>query len=317
MGRSHFIGHARSFSLFEARLLYGKISTDLSWHLARRNSSLTFKLDSRRLQIIQTFFVSIIGGSISAISAELQNILQNPASIVNLLATALPAQSSYFMQILLTSTFLLQSTELLRVYPLFLAFLRRFVGPNLTEKERRRSWGMLRSLEDPPDFWHAETFAQIILYFVVMFVYATVAPVTGFFLLFCFLLMESGYRYCYIHNFPPSFETGGRLWRYFLHFTLASMVIGQLTLMGLLLLKQSFYAVPALGPLLGITILFCICLNHENKRVMSHLPTRDCVVLDDRFVQEGHSLDFAVGAYLQPALKADLVEPDYNVDDSD
>ena len=85
------------------------------------------------------------------------------------------------MQILLTSTFLLQATELLRVYPLFLAFWRRFLGPNLTEKERRRSWGLLRSLEDPPDFWHAETFAQIILYFVVFFVYACVAPICGFF----------------------------------------------------------------------------------------------------------------------------------------
>jgi hypothetical protein len=268
-------------------------------------------------QIIQTFFVSVIGGSISAISAELQSILENPASIVNELATALPAQSSYFMQILLTSTFLLQSTELLRVYPLFLAFLRRFLGPNLTPKERRRSWGPLRSLEDPPDFWHAETFAQIILYFVVLFVYATVAPVTGFFLLFCFVLMECGYRYCYIHNYPPSFETGGRLWRCFFYFTLASMVIGQLTLMGLLLLKQGYYAVPALGPLLAVTLLFCILLNHENKRVMSHLPTRDCVVLDDRFLQEGYSLDFLAGTYLQPALKADLVEPDYNVDERD
>jgi hypothetical protein len=95
------------------------------------------------------------------------------------------------------------------------------------------------------------------------------------------------------------------------------MVIGQLTLMGLLLLKQSYYAVPALGPLLAVTLLFCILLKHENQGVMTHLPTRDCVVLDDRFLQEGHSLDFLVGAYLQPALKADLVEPDYNVDESD
>lgn len=107
--------------------------------------------------IIQTFFVSAISGSISA---EITNIMQEPSQIIDLLANSLPAQSSYFMQILLASTFLLQSMELLRVHPLSMALLRRFVGPNLTKRERRRTWYGINSLEDPPLFWHAETFAQ-------------------------------------------------------------------------------------------------------------------------------------------------------------
>lgn len=227
------------------------------------------------------------------------------------------SQSSYFIQILLTTTFLIQALEYLRVYPLFLAFCRRYIGPNLTEKERSRSYGILSPLEDPPDFWHAETFAQIILYYIVYFVYATIAPVTSFFLLFCFVLLESGYRYHYFHNYPRAADTGGRLWKTFIDFTLASMLIAQLTLIGLLLLKQSFYAGPLVGPLIGTTVLFIIFIKGEHTKVCTYLPTRDCVVLDDRFVHEGASLDFVRGAYLQPALRDELVPPDLEGTDSD
>ena len=172
-------------------------------------------------QIIQTFFVSALSGSLAA---ELTNILEDPGSVLTLLANSLPAQSSYFIQIALAQTFFLQALETLRIYPLGLALLRRYIGPRLTAKERRRSYGWLASLDEPPDFWHAETFAQLILFYMVFFVYSTIAPVTSFFLCFCFILTESGYRYQFIHNYPRNFETGGVLWKDFIKFVLASMV---------------------------------------------------------------------------------------------
>lgn len=170
---------------------------------------------------------------------------------------------------------------------------------------------MINSLEDPPLFWHAETFAQMILYYMVFFVYATIAPVTSFFLLFCFVLMESGYRYQFIHNYPRASDTGGRLWRFFVEFTMASMIIAELTLLGMLLLKQSFYTMPAMLPLIAITGLFIIFISREFNHVISYLPTRDCAINDSRRRQDGESLDFLRGAYLQPALKNHVVEPDY------
>ena len=61
------------------------------------------------------------------------------------------------------------------------AFFRRYVfGPRLTEKERRRTWSVFNSLEDPPAFWHAEILAQVMIFFVVFFVYCTIAPITWY-----------------------------------------------------------------------------------------------------------------------------------------
>jgi hypothetical protein len=143
--------------------------------------------------------------------AELSNILDDPERVIDLLANSLPAQSSYFIQIALVTTFVLQAIELLRIAPLSTALLRRCFGPRLTAKQRREQWGFLKPLDLPPDFWHAETFAQLIVFYTVFFVYSATAPVTSIFLLFCFILNESGYRYQFIHNYPRPFDTGGKV----------------------------------------------------------------------------------------------------------
>lgn len=108
---------------------------------------------------MQTFFVSAVSGSITA---ELANIIDNPEDIVVLLGNSLATQSSYFIQIVLVFTFMAQGIALLRVQPIGGAILRRYVGPRLTAKERRKSWKFARSLEDPPAFFHAEVFAQLV-----------------------------------------------------------------------------------------------------------------------------------------------------------
>lgn len=72
---------------------------------------------------------------------------------------------TYFVfksQIVLVFTFMVQGIALLRLQPIGMSILRRFVGPQLTAKERRKTWKFARSLEDPPDFFHAEVFAQLV-----------------------------------------------------------------------------------------------------------------------------------------------------------
>lgn len=245
--------------------------------------------------------------------AELKNIYNNPDMLINLLANSLPLRSSYFIQIILAQTLFKQSIEILRVYPLGVALLRRCIGPRLTVKERRRKWGWLCPLEDPPEFSHAETLAQLVLLYMVFFVYSPIAPVSCVFLCFCFILCERGYRHQFIHNYPRAFDTGGRMWKYFIAFTLASMVVAQLTLIGLLALKKNLYAGPALGPLLGITVLFIIYINAKHAVVSEYLPTRDCILKDsENSMERPLNMGFVKGAYLQPSLQNKPVVPDYN-----
>ncbi|KAG7367316.1 protein of unknown function DUF221-domain containing protein [Nitzschia inconspicua] len=274
----------------------------------RLEASLFRKLAA--FQIIQTFFISTISGSLTS---ELANMIDNPERIVQFLANSLPAQSSYFIQLVLASTFLFHGLELLRVVPLGYALVRRFVGPNLTAKERQRKWNFIYSLEDPPPFWHAETFSQIVLFYVVFFVYSTISPITSVFLLGCFIILESGYRYLFIHDFPTSPDSGGRIWAGFVAMIFTGILIGQLTLIGLLLLNEAFYSVPALVPLVIITVLFIIFVHPARMHVAQYLPAITCIELDkETSADHGmiNDFDFLRDQYLQPALKQPLVFPE-------
>lgn len=83
-------------------------------------------------------------------------MIESPRLIVDLLSKTLPSQSTYFMQISFVSSIVNGGTELLRVVPVGLAVLRAFVGPRLTEKERRTTYLGLRPLFEPAEFQHAD-----------------------------------------------------------------------------------------------------------------------------------------------------------------
>lgn len=270
-------------------------------------ASLFVKLSA--FMIIQTFFVSAISGGVYA---ELTKMLEKPREMVDLLANSLPTRGTYFVQIVLVTTFLGQGLELLRVYPLAIAFARSKIGPNLTEKERNTPFReFLRPLSDPQEFEHAEVFANVVLYFMVIFVYAIISPIINYFMVLCFLVMGSGYRYQFIANYPSTNDSGGKLFSGFMTICLVCMVIAQITLVGLLALKKATYALPCMAPLLIITIGFTLYLRGRHFYVTNHLPTRDCLQLDRQYHTEGKvDFEFVKSKYLQPTLQVADVHPD-------
>lgn len=147
--------------------------------------------------IIQTFFVTAIGGSIVS---ELSAMIQEPGLIIDLLAKTLPSQSTFYIQILLVDTSLNLGVELLRVSAIAQAAIRGLVGPKLTEKERSKAFLGIRPLCDPLEFEHADVLASTVLYFTVFFVYAALAPLTTFFMFVCFTVMSIGYRHQFIYG---------------------------------------------------------------------------------------------------------------------
>lgn len=96
---------------------------------------------------------------------------------------------------MLADTCITLSVELLRVSAVATAAVRYFVGPNLTEEERRTTWMGIRPFADPTRFQHAQILSGMVLYFIVFFVYATLAPITSIFIFICFLFMGAAYRH--------------------------------------------------------------------------------------------------------------------------
>ena len=197
--------------------------------------------------------------------------------------------------------------ELLRIYPIGMAAVRRAIiwmgFPDPEESELLK--GYFRPLDDPYEFEHAKVLANtVVLYFMVLFVYTVVAPLSNFFLAVCFLLLESGYRYQLYHNYPPTPDSGGKLFKNFIFMMFACMVIAQLTLIGFLLLKQSWYAVSGLGPLLGITAVFIWYILLTKIQATKHLPSSECIQADRKQrATGGLDYEFVRHQYLQPSIR--------------
>ena len=153
--------------------------------------------------IIQTFFVSAISGGLLD---QLKEIIDNPLSTIDLLANSLPGQSTFFGQLAFVGTVNFVAMENLRVVDLSTALLRRFIGPSLTEKQRQTTFMGIRPLADPRDFEHDSNMAQIcVLYFMIVLVYQTIAPVSSFILGFCFLILRPAclHQFVYIYSATP------------------------------------------------------------------------------------------------------------------
>jgi hypothetical protein len=261
-------------------------------------------------EIVQTFFVSTFSGSITS---EITNIINDPSSIVTLLANSIPGQSSYFLQILFVQTFLGQGLELLRVTPVVIASVRSYIGPNLTEKERNTPFlGFLRPLACPTDFEFADVVSNGILYFMVIFVYGTMAPITNWFLAFCFVIMISGYRHQLVFNYPPTPDSGGELWIGFIGIAQTCMLIAQFALVGFLALKKATIAAPFMFPLIIITMLFNVYVRQRHFLVSRRLPSRAALKTDLQNQAAGVlNMSFVRGKYVQPALQSkDEVYPE-------
>ena len=249
--------------------------------------------------IIQTFFVSTLSGSIFD---ELSNIAQDPTLVVDLLANSLPTQSTFFIQLIIVDTAVGLGMELLRVSAVAQASIRRCIGPNLTEKERNASFLGIRPLADPLEFEHDSVMSTMVLYFLVYFVYATIAPITTFFTGICFFIMGICYRHQFIYIFPTFPDSGGKLWVSFIKIVPISMIIAQVTIIGLLALKRTPVASAMMFPLLVITILFYVYISQQHFRVAEFLPVRDCRAIDRRNTIETMSHDSLRCKYVQPEL---------------
>ncbi|KAL7556781.1 hypothetical protein ACA910_005223 [Epithemia clementina (nom. ined.)] len=276
-----------TITLFEGPISSGKVQASKFIKLAA-------------FTIIQTFFVSAISGSVIQTITE---IIEDWTKVIDLLANTLPAQGTYFMQILLVSTATTAGVEMLRLIPIALAILRRHIGPRLTEKERSKIYVGLRPLSCPQDFEHADYTAQLVLYYMVLFVYAVIYPMTPLITSVCFVFMGAMFRGQFIYVYDKYPDSGGKLWAHYIQVMLTCMIIAEITIFGLLGLKKAVQQLPLFLPLLFITILFNFYIRQIHFRVASYLPTRECLIEDHR--EGAFDISTARGAYLQPSLAAD------------
>jgi hypothetical protein len=142
---------------------------------------------------------------------ELQSIINEPASIINILEESIPGQSSFFMSTITIHIGLSFTLELVRLMPVATAFVHKILAPQLTERERNSIWMGIRPLVQSYSFNYFQPafLSQSILIFVLIVVYAPVAPLLTFFGMAYFLIGDTVYRRAVIFVYDPAHHTEG------------------------------------------------------------------------------------------------------------
>lgn len=240
---------------------------------------------------------------------ELKKMLKDSTLIINLLATSIPTQVKSFIQFILVQMFVGCSIELLRVLRVFSAFFRKRFGPDLTEKERGEPYLFLQPITISEEMEYPMRYAELILYFLVNLVYSCVAPLMSYFMLLAFGVLNLVYRHQLIYIYTSENDHGGKLWPQIITMLIVCMLVAEMTLIGIVSIKQGAIAASLMLPLVGATVFFLFYIHQQHFRVTHFVPSTLCKSSD---IKNHATLDisFLNDQYLQPSMKEKELHPD-------
>lgn len=258
-------------------------------------------------QLIQIFFVTVVAGTILD---TMEHILNSPTELIVMLGRSIPHQSKFFSSYILTLMGVSLPLELFRVVPLAKALLYKMcVSKHIQARREATSYGLA-----PYDY--LETFDPTRILadcFLVMLVSLTFAPIAPYactvFALF-FTLVDLVYRRNALYVYKSSWFAMGAYWPCLFKFMVVAMVISQLTMLGLLLLKEA-----AAHFACALLLILIICLYYHYMTILygplaKYLPLAECLERDENRKKHGDisQFDFLNGVYRPPALAETIEE---------
>ncbi|XP_042416926.1 CSC1-like protein RXW8 isoform X1 [Zingiber officinale] len=249
-------------------LLFSSVEGPIS-RSARKKSACTKVL---YFTIWNVFFVNVLSGSV----INQLNVISSPKDIPTQLAKAVPRQATLFITYVLTSGWASLSTEIMQPFALLWNFFRRYI---------------FRIMEEDPDCilsfpYHTEV-PRVLLFGLLGFTCAILAPLILPFLLVYFLLGYVVYRNQIMNVYITRYETGGRMWPIVHNTTIFSLVMAQIIALGVFGLKESTVASGFMIPLLILTLLFNEYCRQRFHPLFKNLPAQDLIDRDKEDEETG------------------------------
>ncbi|XP_009377479.2 CSC1-like protein ERD4 [Pyrus x bretschneideri] len=256
--------------------------------------------------IFNVFLGVTVGGTLFS---TLKTIEKDPNSLVDLLATSLPANSTYFLTFVALKFFVGYGLELSRLVPLIIFHIKRKYFCK-SEDEVKAAWlprGLGYGTRVPSDM----------LMITIVLCYSVIAP-----LILPFGVLYFGLGWLVLRNqalkvYIPSYESYGRMWPHIQVRLIASLILYQVTMFGYFGVKKFYYA-PFLLPLPVVSLLFSFICSKKFYHFFQHtaleVAAHELKVIPN--------MEQVYRAFIPPSLSSkklddDLFEdaaPDRNVD---
>lgn len=269
--------------------------------LTEVDASLFSKLNN--FQVFQMFFVSTVTGSILTQVAE---VVEQPTRLVFFLGSSIAGQSLFFITFILVQIAVNLPMMMLRVTPILMGTLHQIFAPTYAKKPVPQPWLFLTPLNYESELEAPFSLAQQYLIFLLVVVFAPIAPLVGYAGALYFVSSELIYKRFFFFVNQPKWNTQnsmGAFWPPLFSFILGAMLMAQITLIGLLSLKPAGYLVIVLStglPCCTFLFYWYSVTLFNFPHAAEHLPLDQCCDVDDE--RKDDAFAFLDGVYQQPAM---------------
>ncbi|KAK8444271.1 hypothetical protein SEVIR_9G108400v4 [Setaria viridis] len=217
------------------------------------------------------FFVNVLSGSV----LNQLNVFTRPKDMPTMLAELVPKQATFFITYVLTSGWASLCSEILQVYNLVYNFFSKCICCCQQNTEYVYSFP-----------YHTEV-PKVLLFNLLGFTFAIMAPLILPFLLVYFCLGYLVYRNQILNVYYPKYEMGGKLWPIMHNTIVFSLVLMQVIALGIFTIKHSPVATGFTILLLVGTVLFNEYCRHRFSRIFEAYSAQDVIELDRDDEQSG------------------------------
>ncbi|KAK3182922.1 hypothetical protein Dsin_030208 [Dipteronia sinensis] len=287
------------------------IMSKIEGHIALSNLERRTSAKYYYFMLVNVFLGSIITGTAFQ---QLHSFLhQSPTQIPRTIGVSIPMKATFFITYIMIDGWAGIASEILRLKPLVIFHLKNMF---IVKTERDKVKAMNPGSVDFP-----ETLPSLQLYFLLGIVYAVVTPILLPFILVFFAFAYLVYRHQIINVYNQQYESAGAFWPHVHSRIIASLLISQLVLLGLLSTKKAVNSTPLLIVLPILTLAFHKYCKHRFEPAFRKYPLEEAMAKDimERTTEPDLNLKaFLADAYLHPIFHSfeeeELVEVKHRVD---
>ncbi|KAL5178607.1 CSC1-like protein [Glycine soja] len=239
--------------------------------------------------LVNVFLGSIVTGT--AFQQLHAFLHQSPTQIPRTIGVSIPMKATFFMTYIMVDGWAGIAGEILRLKPLVIYHLKNMF---LVKTERDRGKAM-----DPGSVDFPETIPSLQLYFLLGIVYAVVTPILLPFVLVFFAFAYLVYRHQIINVYNQQYESAAAFWPLVHSRIIASLLISQLLLLGLLSTKKAAKSTPLLVILPILTFAFHKFCQRRFEPAFRKYPLEEAMSKD--LLEKSTEPDLNIEAYLADA----------------
>ncbi|KAK1435943.1 hypothetical protein QVD17_01716 [Tagetes erecta] len=270
-----------------------KLEGHVSYSVLERSTAAKYYF----FMLVNVFLGSIVTGT--AIQ-QLQSFLhQSPTQIPRTIGVSIPMKGTFFITYIMVDGWAGMAGEILRLKPLIMFHLKNMV---LVKTERDRQKAM-----NPKSIDFPEAIPSLQLYFLMGAVYAVVTPILLPFILIFFAFAYFVYRHQVINVYNQRYESAAAFWPHVHHRIVASLLISQLLLLGLLSTKKAANSTPLLAVLPILTLAFHSFCKNRFEPAFRKYPLEEAVekdTQDEASEPVAELKSYLCEAYLHPVLRS-------------